>query len=66
MANSRCPRSECTGTSFEGKELAVRDARFKFYAIQCATCGAVVGVDSWVNPGNALERIAKHLGVTLG
>ena len=66
MATSRCPRSDCTGTVFEGKELAVKNATHRYIAIQCASCGSVIGTESWINPGNALERIAKFLKVPLG
>lgn len=65
MALSRCPRSECSGRSFEMKELTVSGANFRNVAIQCSSCGAVVGVMDYLPIGAALLKIAGKLGITL-
>jgi len=63
MAISRCPRSECDGTHFEAKKMEPRNSDYKLMAIQCATCGAVVGVMDWLNIGHVLGMIASKLGI---
>jgi hypothetical protein len=65
MATSRCPRPECSSTSFEIKELKVRDAVYRMNAVQCSTCGAVVGVRDYQNASVLLDALAKKLGVSL-
>jgi hypothetical protein len=65
MATSRCPRSDCNGSSFEMKELKVKGSAFRLWSIQCASCGAVVATQEFFNIGAAVERVAKKLGVTL-
>jgi len=62
---SRCPRTDCPGTSFEMKELKVLGAKFRQMAIQCSSCGAVVGTTDFVNVGALLENLANKLGVSV-
>ncbi len=59
MALSRCPRSDCGGTSFELKEISPRDSRFKLNAVQCGVCGAVVGAMDYMNIGAEIEIVKK-------
>ena len=65
MATARCPRTDCTGTSFEMKELNIRGANYRHLAVQCSTCGAVVGVTEIMNLGYALQKIGSKLGISL-
>lgn len=65
MALSRCPRGECSGTSFELREIEPRHAAYKLHAIQCSSCGAVVGVMDYFNIGVLVRKLAKALHVDL-
>jgi hypothetical protein len=65
MAQSRCPRDECGGTSFELKELVPRKANFKYQAVQCANCGAVVSVVDTGHLPSILAKIASRVGINL-
>ena len=51
MAQSTCPSPGCDGHSFELSELSVSGANFRLYAVQCATCGAVVSVLPYFDAG---------------
>jgi len=42
MANSICPK--CGGTQFESAPLTVRGESLRPTAIQCASCGAIIGL----------------------
>lgn len=63
MAISKCPKDGCGSSSFEAKELKVRDSGFRLIAIQCSVCGAIVSVLDFLNIGSALGKIADKLGV---
>ena len=63
MASSQCPK--CESGTFETKEAVPRGSGFKVVFIQCASCGAVVGVTDLYNIPVLLEKIAKKLGVKL-
>lgn len=65
MAASRCPRDACGGTTFEIKEVRVRDASYRMNAVQCATCGAVVGIRDFQNTSVLVQELAKKLGFNL-
>ncbi len=39
----------CNSFRFELKEVSPNDSRFKFYFIQCASCGNPVGVTDYYN-----------------
>ena len=54
MAMSRCPK--CENSSFELKEASPRGSSYKFNFIQCASCGAVVGVADYWNVPILLEK----------
>lgn len=67
MAQSKC---SCGETSFEIKELDVRvpfegRSANKFMAIQCATCGIVVGTHEGYYLSRVLALIAEKLGIRL-
>lgn len=61
MATSKCPA--CPSTSFEMIEATIDGAKYKNKFIQCARCGAVVGVltgkDAGVLVGDALNELAE-------
>jgi hypothetical protein len=70
MAHPTCPK--CSSPSFESVEFTPRGSGFKLNAIQCAACGAVVGVTDYYNIGNliieqneALRKIAAHLKISV-
>lgn len=70
MAESTCPR--CGDHTFEMVEGAPLASQLKVMFMQCATCGAVVGVLDLMNLGSMLleqgrliSRIAQKLGVNL-
>jgi hypothetical protein len=63
--SSKCPRSDCNSTQFEMKELKVKNSQYRLNAIQCTSCGAVVGVSEWLNLGQALAKIGDKLGVNV-
>lgn len=61
MAVSTCPK--CDGTFFETKENSPRGSNFKFTFVQCASCGAVVGVMDYFNIGQLIQILAKRMGL---
>lgn len=61
MATSRCPRSECRGSAFETVELRVAGTKARLHAVQCASCGAVVGVTDLPAVAELVERLVKQL-----
>lgn len=63
MAISTCPK--CESRQFEIQLTEPRGSAFKFYFIQCASCGAVVGVTDFYNTASLLETLAKKLGIKL-
>jgi hypothetical protein len=64
MAISKC--SKCDNTTFEMVEKDnITGANFKVMFIQCARCGAVIGVQDYYNLGAMLNTIKKHLGIPL-
>lgn len=54
MATSRCPK--CESTRFEMATLEPKGARYKQSAIQCSSCGAVVGVTGFFDAGFLLKE----------
>lgn len=67
MANSRC---SCGASNFEMRELAVTaptggPTRDRYMAIQCATCGIVVGTHEGWYLGRVLEQMAAALKIQL-
>jgi hypothetical protein len=65
MAVSKCPRETCNSSRFEVKELQVQGANFRLMAIQCASCGSIVGVQEFFNIGARIEDLAKKMGIKL-
>jgi hypothetical protein len=70
MAHATCPK--CSSSSFETAEFTPRGSNFKLNSVQCASCGAVVGVFDYYNVGNliieqnaALRKIAAHLNIVV-
>jgi predicted nucleic-acid-binding Zn-ribbon protein len=63
MASSTCIK--CGGHTFEIKLNEPRDAKYKFYFIQCAGCGGVVGTHEYYHIGNIVKALGKKLGVSV-
>jgi len=63
MALSTCVK--CDGHNFEIKEVSPNNGSFKYYFVQCSSCGGVVGVVEYYNTGAILHKLAKKLGVPL-
>ena len=61
MAKSKCPR--CESTDFEMEKAEPKGSRFKMMFIQCASCGAVVGVTDYFDISALLDQIARRLGI---
>ena len=57
MATSTCPK--CDSHTFETKEFSPNHSNFRLTAVQCASCGAVVGVLDFLNIGAELMKIGK-------
>jgi hypothetical protein len=56
MAVSKC--AACNAKSFELAEASIAGSKFKHYFVQCAKCGAVVGVIPF-DSTNALIRLVQ-------
>lgn len=63
MASSMCPR--CESHRFELKENTPTGSGYRMYFIQCASCGAVVGVTPYHNTSALLGKLASKLGFKL-
>lgn len=70
MAKSTCIK--CGKSSFESMEIEPAKSNYKMYAIQCASCGGVVGIVPFMNTSamlieqnKAIEAIAKHVGAAV-
>ena len=63
MANSTCPK--CASTRFEMKEHKPAGSKFPIMFVQCANCGAVVGITDFHNVPLLLERMARQIGFDL-
>ncbi|MCV2359645.1 hypothetical protein LNV08_11760 [Paucibacter sp. TC2R-5] len=63
MALSTCPK--CPSHAFEMKEAEPNGSKFKLMFVQCASCGAVVGVTDYFNTSSLLDKIADKLGIRL-
>ena len=57
---STCP--SCKGGQFELKVIEPHDSRFKVSAVQCRSCGVVVGVMDYLNIGTAIQGLEKTMG----
>jgi len=63
MATSTCVK--CDGHRFEIKEAQPKGAAYKFYFVQCASCGGVVGVVNISHVPTMLRKIAEKLNVNV-
>lgn len=63
MARSTCPK--CASNRFETSEATPNKSAFKLIFIQCAECGAVVGVIDYYNIGHLIYKLAAKLHVKL-
>ena len=59
MAQSTC--SKCGHHVFELRETEPMGSKYKFYFVQCALCGTVVGVVEYYHVGTRLKRIENLL-----
>jgi hypothetical protein len=62
MAVSTCIK--CGGKIFELREIEPKDAKYKFFAFQCASCGGVAGIVDYKHVPTLLQKISKKLGIT--
>lgn len=63
MATSTCVK--CNNTRFETKVIEPTGSNFKLVAIQCSSCGGVVGITEYLNIGDRIGTLAKKLNVRL-
>lgn len=59
MAYSKC--SKCDSTQFEVKENSPAHSNFKFFFVQCSSCGTVVSAMDYSNIGAKLNEIEKKI-----
>jgi hypothetical protein len=53
MASTKC--SSCNGHRFEIKEVSPIGSKFKYLALQCSSCGSVMGIVDYWNIGVVLK-----------
>ena len=63
MATPCCPK--CGNHNFEIQEIKVRDANFRTNAINCSSCGAVIGIQEYFNINVRLCKLAEKLRINL-
>lgn len=61
MANSTCIK--CGNNAFEMVERTPIGSNYKFWFIQCAKCGGVVGVTDYLNTGQGIHDIKVKMGI---
>ena len=59
MAVSKCPK--CNNSFFELSENSPSNSRFKFYLVQCSSCGSVVGVTDFFHVPTVLDKLEKKI-----
>lgn len=59
MAWSKCP--SCHKSNFEMVEATPKNSAFKVMFVQCALCGAVVGVMDYINSCSLIEILGKEV-----
>jgi hypothetical protein len=64
VAQSKCPH--CSSTVFQLIDAEPDNARFPLKFIQCAQCGAPVGVLEDVNLGSALQKHHDYVAEMAG
>lgn len=60
MALTTCVK--CGAAPLELKEISPRGSNYKLQAIQCAACGAAIGVVESLNAGIGIESLKRELG----
>ncbi len=63
MATTTCPK--CPSNRFEMKEHPISGSNFRMFFIQCAVCGAAVGVTEFNHTNTLIRTLGKKLGVSL-
>lgn len=63
MAQSTCIKRG--HHKFELAHHEPKKAKWKYFLVQCGSCGGVVGAVEFFNVGAILHRIADELGVDL-
>lgn len=62
MAFPSCPK--CSNRSFTLEELdGVAKSKYKFFAVCCSSCGAILSVQDYYPLGAMLEKVLKKLGI---
>ncbi len=59
MAASKCPK--CNNSFFELSENSPSNSRFKFYLVQCSSCGSVVGVTDFFHVPTVIDKLEKKI-----
>ncbi|GAO01973.1 hypothetical protein PSR1_00838 [Anaeromyxobacter sp. PSR-1] len=59
MARPTCPA--CQNSRFEAVNFEPSGSKFKFVSVQCASCGAIVGVMDYTNIGAELGSLRKDV-----
>jgi uncharacterized protein (UPF0276 family) len=59
VATSKC--GHCDGTSFETQTASVKNADFRLFFVQCASCGVPVAVLEAENATQSFAEIRKEL-----
>jgi hypothetical protein len=59
MAKTTC--GKCGGTTFENVIVSPRGSNFQLSFVQCASCGAPIGVMDFLNIGSELQDLRKQL-----
>jgi hypothetical protein len=61
MATPVCPK--CGNTTFENNIIQPKNSNYKLTAINCDSCGAIIGVLDYFNIGGMLQTLARKLNV---
>lgn len=59
MATATCPK--CDSAKFEIQDHTPRSSKYVLSFVQCAACGAVVGVMDYFNIGAETENLKKQI-----
>jgi hypothetical protein len=63
MSTPNCPL--CKGTTFELKEIKVKNSNFRLNGICCSHCGAVLSVAEFFNVTHLIKKLAEKLNVDI-
>ena len=61
MATSTCPKCDHEFFEMEEAEPLGRGTKFRLHLVQCARCGAVVGVIDYVDLATTVQKINERL-----